>query len=129
MTKINFITLSVRDLALAERFYTSVFGFPVSERSDALCLFELEDNFSLVLQQHEDFLNQADYTHKDGPNSSGFILSQYAASKEIVDTLVAKAVAHGAQKVKVMDESWGYSVTFKDPDGHHWEIVHIIPES
>lgn len=118
--KINFLTLSVAHLDQAVSFYTEVFGFPVSERSDELCLFDLEDDFFLAVQRQEDFRLQ---TRSRENHSGGFILSHNATSADEVDQIVAKALSFGAEKTETMDEGWGYSVTFRDPEGHHWEIL------
>jgi len=120
--KINFITLSVSDLEESISFYKNVFGFPVSDKSENLCLFELLDNFYLTIQTRSEFFDQAENENAD-VLSAGFILSHTAASRFEVDDVVEKALESGAIKIKSLDENWGYSVTFRDINGHHWEIV------
>ena len=117
--KINFITLAVENLEKSIKFYENAFGFSVSESNESLCLFELEDDFYLVLSQKEEFKKQVGELEK----SSGFILSHAAETKKELEQIVAKAEKSGAKRVKVLDEDWGYSVTLSDLDGHHWEIV------
>ena len=122
--KINFITLSVTDLEESISFYKNVFGFPVSDKSENLCLFELLDNFYLTIQTRSEFFDQAENDNAD-VLSAGFILSHTAASRFEVDDVVEKALEYGAIKTTSLDENWGYSVTFKDINGHHWEIVYM----
>ena len=68
--KVNFITLAVTDPEKSIAFYKNAFGFPtegILEGYDDHCLFELEDDFILVLYRRKDFLpltaksNQTEY--------------------------------------------------------------------
>jgi hypothetical protein len=60
---------------------------------------------------------------KQPAQSAGFVLSQYADSREAVDETIARAVAAGGQQLGgIADEPWGYTGGFMDPDGHHWNI-------
>ncbi|RZJ78710.1 MAG: hypothetical protein EOO47_12995 [Flavobacterium sp.] len=120
--KINFITLAVTDLKRSVNFYKDAFHFPLGEQNDELCMFELADDFSLVLQRSLDFVVQSGNSFTA---SSGFILSRSVKSSAELNEIVDRAVAHGAIKVKTLDEDWGYSVTIKDFDGHVWEIVRL----
>lgn len=121
--KINFITLPVKSIELSKKFYQDTFEFPVSEQSDELCLFELNDNFYFVIQKSTAFMNQIQNSDPDFISNS-FILSHEAASRNEVDAIVEKAEYNGAEKVKVLDEDWGYSVTIIDINKHHWEILY-----
>lgn len=58
-----------------------------------------------------------------GEGFGGFALAHNVGSEEEEDEVVAQAVGAGAVLVKEpQKEFWGgYSVYFKDPDGHLWE--------
>lgn len=120
--KINFITLAVNDLEESIAFYSRVFNFRISEQSEDLCLFELEDDFYLAIQNSASFSVQT-ANKQVGVLSAGFILSHTASSLEEVDALVRTAEQFGCKKTKMLDEDWGYSVTVRDINGHHWEMV------
>ena len=111
--KINFITVSVKDMKKSKKFYKETFDFPISEENDELCLFELNDNFYFAIQQNTTFLNQTNQSDKNLTTNS-FILSHETESRKKVDTIVKKAEQNGAKKVKTLDEDWGYSVTIAD---------------
>lgn len=118
--KINFITLAVDNLEKSIAFYKNAFGLSVSDQNANLCLFEMEDDFYLVLSQKEDFAKQVN----DFKGSSGFILSNSVVSKKEMEQIVSKAEKFGAKRVKELNEEWGDSITIMDLDGHHWEIVY-----
>lgn len=121
--KVNFITLAVKDLAVAKSFYEQAFQFPVGEVSEDLCLFTLEDDFYLTLQQTDTHLPQA--TAQDAAViSAGFIISHKVSKREEVEEIVVQAEQHGAKRVSTLQEEWGYAITITDLDGHHWEIVY-----
>jgi uncharacterized protein len=121
--KINIITLAVRDMAASKSFYEQAFDFMASDVSEDLCVFPLEGELFLTLQQVENRLPQALPEEPQEAFSAGFILSHNVDSKEEVDVVVMRAEAAGAQKVTTLIEEWGYSVTIIDLDGHHWEIL------
>lgn len=118
--KINFITLAVENLEKSITFYKNAFGLSISDMNENLCLFEMEDDFYLVLSQKEDFAKQVN----DFKGSSGFILSNSVISKKEMEQVVSKAEKFGAKRVKELNEEWGDSITIMDLDGHHWEIVY-----
>lgn len=120
--KINFITLAVENLEKSISFYKKAFGLEISDVNESLCLFEMEDDFYLVLCQKEDFAKQV----VDLNGSSGFILSNSVASKKEMEDVVTKAEKFGAKRVKELNEEWGHSITIQDLDGHHWEFVYTV---
>lgn len=127
--RINFITLAVRNLQKSLDFYKNGFGFPTSgiqEGNENHVLFDLENGFGLVLYLRDDFL-ELTANPKQKELSAGFILSCVAESKKEVDEILDRAIRNGAASIgKPNHESWGYSATLTDPDGHHWEITYMI---
>ena len=59
--------------------------------------------------------------------SSGVILSHAAESKEEVDSILKIATEFGGTLLpnQPKEYDWGYSGSFKDLDGHIWEIVYF----
>lgn len=126
--RINFITIAVADLKRSIGFYRDFLGLPtkgLQEGYEEHCLFDLENDFNLVLYRRSDFLP---LTGNPDPKeiSSGFIISHNTDTREEVDIILQKALEGGGKQVgPIHDESWGYSVSFADPDGHQWEIVYM----
>lgn len=58
--KINFITIAASDLAKCIDFYQNGLGFPTQgiQVGHEHCLFELEDDFLLVVYSRKEFLQQ-----------------------------------------------------------------------
>ncbi|MES2849081.1 MAG: VOC family protein [Bacteroidota bacterium] len=126
--KINFITLAVSDLKRSVDFYKNGFGFPtkgIQHGNEEHCMFDLDDNFNLVLYQREEFLPLTVNPHST-ERSAGFILSHNAESREQVNEILQFALKAGAIQIgQTQDEPWGYSASIADIDGHQWEIVYM----
>jgi predicted lactoylglutathione lyase len=124
--KISFITIAVSDLKKSVDFYKNAFGFPTKGMQDGNeehCMFDLEDKLNLVLFRRKEFLPLTANPNSTD-KSAGFILSHNAESKEQVDEILKSALkAGGTQIGQTQDETWGYSASIADPDGHQWEIV------
>ncbi|WP_367388133.1 VOC family protein [Lewinella sp. LCG006] len=126
--KISFITIAVTDLEKSIDFYKNGFGFPtkgIQDGSEEHCLFDLNDNFSLVLYRRQEFLPLTANPNQT-EKSAGFILSHNAQSKEQVDEILKSALKVGGTQIgHTQDEPWGYSASIADLDGHQWEIVYM----
>jgi predicted lactoylglutathione lyase len=124
--KINFITIAVTDLKKSVAFYKDNLGLPttgIQDGNEEHCLFELENDFSLVLYRRKDFLQPTGNPNQT-EKSAGFIISHIAESKEQVDDILHKALNAGATQIgQTQNQPWGYSANFGDPDGHQWEIT------
>lgn len=124
--KISFITIAVSDLKKSVIFYKNVFGFPtkgIQDGNEDHCVFDLDNNFSLVLYRRQEFLSLTANPNQT-EKSAGFILSHNAQSKSQVDEILQSALKADATQIgQTQDENWGYSASIADPDGHQWEIV------
>lgn len=127
--KINFITIAVTDLEKSIDFYKHGLGLPTSgivAGHEDHCLFELDDNFSLVLYNRADFLKFSARPDETA-HSAGFILSHIADSRDQLLQITERVISFGANQIGTLkEESWGCSTSFTDIDGHHWEIVYMI---
>ena len=119
---IHHIALNVGDLDRAEKFYTDVLGFKVSQRfstglrhimldtgNSAIALFESPD---LETKEATDHLSDTGYMHfafKAGPEQFKSLVEEFAAKKVKIDN----------GPVKRGD---GQSIYFTDPDNNHLEI-------
>jgi len=122
--RISMITLGVRDLAAAVRFYEQGLGFPRMDSPPEVAFFTLNGSW-LGLYGREALAADATVPAQ-GNGFEGFTLAHNVPSEAEVDAVLAQAVAAGATLVKPAGKVFwgGYSGYFKDPDGHLWEVAH-----
>jgi len=121
--RVSVITLGVKDLARARRFYADGLGWKAEFENEEIIFFQTGGMvFALFLRDQlaEDF--QAD------PATFGraaAALGYNVRDKSEVDPLMQRAAAAGAKILKpARDASWGgYSGYFADPDGFAWEVA------
>ncbi len=120
-----YINLPVADLKRTRAFWSAL-GFSFNEQfSDdkGLCLVLNEGSIYCMFLKHEFF---ATFTHKpvaDGSTTQVLIAIE-TSSRENVDAIVAKALAHGGIRYRDgADHGWMYYDCFADPDGHQWEVL------
>jgi len=118
------ITLAVRDLATAVRFYEQGLGFPRMESPPEVAFFTLNGSW-LALYGRESLAEDAGVPAK-GEGFEGFTLAHNVDSEQEVDAVIAQSLAAGATLVKKPQKVFwgGYSGYFRDPDGHLWEVAH-----
>jgi uncharacterized protein len=121
--RVSIVTLGVKDLAAAKRFYVDGLGWkPVYEDKEIVFFQTGGMVFALFLRDKlaEDF--EADpATFGRAPMS----LAYNVRAKNEVDPLLKRAAAAGGAILKQAREaSWGgYSGYFADPDGFAWEVA------
>ena len=118
---ISFISLLVRDVAAARRFYESL-GLVASERSrEDFALFQM-NGVVLAIATRASVAKELGVTLGRG---SGVLLSHNVESEEAVGATLEMARRAGAKVLrKASPASWGGLIgCFADPDGHVWEVV------
>ena len=122
--RISMITLGVRDLAAAIRFYEQGLGLPRRESPPEVAFFTLNGSW-LGLYGREALAEDAQVSG-EGSGFSGFTLAHNVQTEAEVDAVIAQAVAAGARLVKPPQKVFwgGYSGYFADPDGYLWEVAH-----
>lgn len=122
--RISMITLGVRDLAAAVKFYEQGLGFPRMESPPSVAFFTLNGTW-LGLYGREALAEDATVS-AHGHGFEPFALAHNVHSEAEVDDVVRQAVAAGATLVKQPQKVFwgGYSGYFKDLDGHLWEVAH-----
>ena len=122
--RISMITLGVRDLASAIKFYEEGLGFPRLESSPEVAFFTLNGTW-LGLYGREALAEDATVS-SEGEGFESFTLAHNVGSEKEVDEVVSQAVDAGATMVKTPQKVFwgGYSGYFKDLDGHLWEVAH-----
>ncbi len=121
---ISMITLGVRDLAAAVKFYDEGLGFPRMESPPEVAFFSLNGTW-LGLYGREALAEDA-MVAAEGHGFEGFTLAHNVRSETEADAVVNQAVTAGAALVKTPQKVFwgGYSGYFKDPDGHLWEVAY-----
>jgi len=130
MNRSIYINISVKDLAKAIDFYTSL-GFEQNldfSNDDGACIV-ITDNIYLMVLTKEFFQTFTDKDISDSNKATETILSISADSKEEVDELADKAVQYAGMPLKeaANELDFMYVRNFQDLDGHMWEVVYMDP--
>jgi predicted lactoylglutathione lyase len=125
-----FVNLPVRDLKTSVDFFTKLgFSFnPQFTDESATCMIVSDDIFVMLLVEDR----FKDFTPKevcDARRSTEVLVCLTCESREEVDDLVRRAVAAGGSTYNEPQDHVGfmYAHGFQDPDGHIWELVHMVP--
>jgi uncharacterized protein len=119
-----FVNLPVSDLRRSVAFFTALgFSFD-SEFTDERAAAMVVNDDAFVMLLVADFFTT--FTGEPVPTTSEVVIALSAGSADEVDDLVARALAAGGAKAqdKVSDGPM-YGWSFLDPDGHHWELIHM----
>jgi len=119
-----FVNLPVKDLDLSVGFFTGL-GFAFNpEYTDRRAAAMIVNDDAFVMLLVEEFFTT--FTGKPVAPTSEVVIALSAESPEEVDALVARALASGGTKAqdRIADGPM-YGWSFLDPDGHHWELIHM----
>ncbi|WP_416307834.1 VOC family protein [Neptunicella sp. SCSIO 80796] len=127
---ISVITLSVKDLDAAVRFYQDGLGLATEGiigqefEYGAVAFFDLNPGLKLALWPRESLVHDTGLTSTTA-SPTEFSIGHNVMSRQQVDQIMVNAEKAGATIVKqAQDAFWGgYSGYFQDLDGHLWEIV------
>jgi catechol 2,3-dioxygenase-like lactoylglutathione lyase family enzyme len=121
--RLTLITLGVRDLARARRFYEAL-GWETGAGPDDDVVFFQAGDMVLALWDRDRLAE--DSAVEDAGGWGGVTLALNLGSPAEVDAVVAEARAAGAAIGREPGETFwgGYSAVFLDPEGHPWEIAH-----
>jgi len=121
--RISIVTVGVKDLKIARRFYVDGLGWKPAFQNEEIVFFQAGGMvFALFLRDKlaKDF--EADPATFGRP---AMALAYNVRTKNEVDPLMQRAASAGATILKpARDASWGgYSGYFADPDGFAWEVA------
>jgi catechol 2,3-dioxygenase-like lactoylglutathione lyase family enzyme len=121
--RVTVVTLGVRDLARARRFYEALGWSTGAAPGDDVVFFQAAD---MVLALWDRARLAQDSCVSDAPGWGGVTLALNVGSPAEVDSVTEEARAAGARIGREPAETFwgGYSSVFIDPDGHPWEIAH-----
>jgi uncharacterized protein len=121
-----FVNLPVTDLEASKRFFGEL-GFefdPQFTDDDAACMV-IDQNVYAMLLTEERFRDFIDGEIAD-PDTTEVLVALSADSRQEVDSLVEKALsAGGRQWTETMEQGPMYERSFRDPDGHVWEVMYM----
>jgi catechol 2,3-dioxygenase-like lactoylglutathione lyase family enzyme len=121
--RLSFVTLGVRDLERAIRFYEEDLELPRLPPSPGVAFFELGKTW-LSLFPREELAKDAGVP-EEGSGFPGFSLAHNVRSEAEVDRLLDHVAANGGRIVKPASRAFwgGYTGYFADPDGFLWEVA------
>jgi predicted lactoylglutathione lyase len=121
--RVGLITLGVRDLANARRFYEALGWTTGAGPEDDVVFFQAG---GLVVALWDRARLAEDSTVTDSGGWGGITLAHNVGSREEVDAVIEEARAAGAKIGREPAEAFwgGYTGIFIDPDGHPWEVAH-----
>jgi uncharacterized protein len=120
--RISLVTLGVKDLARARRFYGALGWEPGFDDGDVV--FYQAGGMILALWGREKLA--ADSEVEDGGGWGGVTLAYNVGSPAEVDSVLSEAEAAGGIIGRPGAPTFwgGYSGVFIDPAGHPWEVAH-----
>lgn len=121
--RINMITLGVRDMEKAVRFYENGLGLPRMPFEGGAAFFDLNGSWLSLYPWNA--LAEDAAVKADGSGFRGITLAHVVSTREEVRNVLDQAVRSGGKLVKPAQEVFwgGYSGYFADPDGHLWEVA------
>src|SRR5437763_2085722 len=121
--RVSLITLGVRDIARARRFYEALgWSAPTAPAADVV-FFQTGGS---ILGLWDRAKLTEDSCVEDTGGWGGVALAYNTRSPAEVDEVLAEAEAAGATIVRPGAATFwgGYSGCFIDPEGHPWEVAH-----
>jgi predicted lactoylglutathione lyase len=121
--RMSLVTLGVRDLARARRFYEALGWQSGAEPDDETVFFQAGD---MVVALWDRAKLAADSCVEDAGGWGGITPAVNFGSAAEVDAVIEEARAAGATIGREPAETFwgGYSAVMIDPEGHPWEIAH-----
>jgi catechol 2,3-dioxygenase-like lactoylglutathione lyase family enzyme len=122
---LSVITLGVKDLAAAKRFYGEGLGWPIQQDYPQWVLFELNGGTSGLGLFARDALAAEAGVAPDGRGFGGITFNYLVRTEDRVAKVLAEAERAGGKVVKPAEHSqWGGSFGyFADPDGYLWKVA------
>jgi hypothetical protein len=127
--RLSLVTLGVRDLARARKFYEQGLGWTRSGGVEGEVAFYQLGGMILGLWGRDELagdvrLKLAPVT--PGESFGGLALAYNTRNEVAVDAVLREAAAAGGTILKPGEKTvWGgYAGYFADPDGHPWEVAH-----
>lgn len=124
--RMSIITLGVKDLDIAYRFYHEGLGFPTNSKPEDGIIFFQTAGTRLALYPLEKLTEDiSPGLSIEKPIIPGITLAHNTRQKHEVDEILRLAEEAGGKIVKTAQTVFwgGYSGYFTDPDGYFWEVA------
>ncbi len=122
-----FLNLPVADLPRSLAFFKALGYAHNAEFTDdtAACIIISEEIHDMALT-HEKWRELTPKAICDTSRAAEVAICLTCKTRAEVDDLVAKAsAAGGTRHGQPKDHGFMYQNSFQDPDGHHWELIHL----
>jgi uncharacterized protein len=121
--RLSLITLGVRDLGRARRFYEGLGWQTGAEPGDDVVFFQAG---GMIVALWDRAKLAEDSCVEDSGGWGGVTLAYNVRSPQEVDAVLEEAKAAGGEVARDGSETFwgGYSGLFIDPEGHPWEVAH-----
>jgi len=121
--RVSVITLGVEDLQRSRRFYEEGLRAPIRESGSGVVYLELP-GVRVALYPRPELAEYLGLPESE-ERSRGSVLSWNLENEEEVAAVVARAGLAGAELLRAPQRmAWGgFAGSFRDLDGHIWEIV------
>lgn len=132
MPKSIFVSLPVKDVAAATRFYAAIGCKKNEQFSDQTASTMVwSDTISFQVQTHEKFASWMSKRVANAHETCQVFLGLSVDLREDVDALLKAAAANGgkADVRAPIDMGWLYNRAFEDPDGNIFEAYWIDPKA
>ena len=123
-----FINQPVADVAKTREFFSAL-GFqfdPMCDGDQTVCVILAKDVRVMLM---EEALFRA-FTSKriaDASESTEAVIALDVGDREAVDGMLERAIAAGGRESREpRDPGFMYGRGFEDPDGHLWEVYHMM---
>jgi predicted lactoylglutathione lyase len=119
----SLVTLGVKDLARARKFYEDMGWKSNAEPDDETVFFQCP---GMIVALWDRAKLAEDSVVEDSGGWGGITPAYNTRSNEEVDEVIEQARAAGATIAREPDKTFwgGYSAVFIDPEGHPWEVAH-----
>ena len=121
--RVSMITLGVRDIARARRFYEEGLGWHRDAGQDDIAMYQSGGMVFSLFEWPK--LAEDAGVGAEGTGFRGFTLAYNCQSKDEVRAVLDEARRAGAEiTLEARDTFWGgFDGYFADPDGHLWEVA------
>ena len=128
LKSVDAITMFIEDPQRSKSFYEEIFGVDAIHEDEDAVAFRFENMIVNLLKTHAAHELIEPAVVGDANADSRF---QLTIGVDDVDAACSELAAKGIELLNgPMDREWGVrTASFRDPDGHIWEIAAKLPES